>query len=129
MRVIAKLDGENVTEAENEISTAIANMITNDRSTEEANRILELVNLKVIGVKTGQSILLYIYCKTIEELQRLHEMLNSGRLKDSVELCFNRLLNRSQKITVTTLTVSTQEFQKVRTYFTGNFTFTLRCWF
>jgi len=123
VRVYAKSVGENVSEAENEISTAIANMITSDRSTEAADRLLELVNLKVIGARTGHSIILYIYCKTIEELQRLHELLSSGRLRDSVELWFNHLLNRSQKIAVTTLTMSTEEFQKMRAYLLGNSSF------
>ena len=119
MRVHAHLDGENVTETENEISTTIANMIINDRSTEDADRILELVTLKVIGAKTGQSVVLYIYCKTNEELQQLHESLTSGRLKDSVENWFSRLLNRSQKIAVASLTTPTEEFENMRTYFKG----------
>jgi len=119
VRVHASLDGENVTETEKEISTAIANMIINDRSTDEASRILELVNLKVIAAKIGQSVVLYIYCKTIEDLQQLHESLISGRLKDSVEMLFNSLLIRSQKTKVAALTTDFEEFQKMRTYFKG----------
>ena len=119
MRVHASLDGENVTETEKEISTAIANMIINDRSTDEASRILELVNLKVIAAKIGQSVVLYIYCKTIEDLQQLHDSLISGRLKDLVELWFNSLLIRSQKTKLVALTTDDEEFQKMRTYFRG----------
>jgi hypothetical protein len=90
-----------------------------DRSIDQPSRILELVQHKVIAAKTGQSIVLYIYCKTIEELQQLHESLTSGRLKDSVELCFKSLLNRSQKIAVAALTTSDEEFQKMQKYFKG----------
>lgn len=118
MRVHANLDGENVSEAENEISTAMANMIL-DRSIEEANRIFQLAQLKVIAAKKGQSIVLYIYCMTIEDVQQLYQSLISASLKVSLELLFNRLLSRSLKIAVTTVIVSNQELLRIQTYFNG----------
>src|SRR5688572_14564119 len=90
-----------------------------EKSVDQRNRILELVQHKVIAAKTGQSIVLYIYCKIIEELQGLQESLISGRLKDSVELCFNSLLKPPRKIAVSALIASDEEFQKMRTYFKG----------
>ena len=84
-----------------------------------AGRILELAMVKVIAAKKGQSVVLYIYCKTIEDLQQLQKSLISGRLKDSVEMLFNSLLIRSQKTKVAALTTDFEEFQNMRTYFKG----------
>lgn len=118
VRAHAHLGGENVSEVENEIATVIADILL-DKSSDQRSRILELVQHKVIAGNKGQSIVLYIYCQTTEELQQLHEALSTGQLQYSVELCFNSLLTRSQKIAVAAITVSNEEFQKARMYFEG----------
>ena len=101
-------------------------MVINDRSTQEAGRILGLAMAKVIAAKKGQSIVLYTYCNAIEDLQTLHESLISGRLKDSVEIWFNSLLIRSRTTKVIALTTNAEEFQKMQTYFKGQNLFTMQ---
>lgn len=118
------MDAENVTEDEREIVTMIADILIN-RSIDQPSRILELVNHRVIAARTGQSVVLYIYCKTIEDLEQLHESLLSGRLKNSVELWFNFLLKRSEKITVSAVTVPNEEFQTIGTKLKGNNLFSI----
>ena len=118
VRAHINLFGEIVTEDENEIASKVENLLINS-SIDESRRILGLVESRVIAAKTGKSIVLYIYCKTIEGLEQLHGLLISGRLKNSVEIWFNSLLPRSQKIIVAALTISTEEFQKMRTFFKG----------
>lgn|SRR6218665_1312084 len=118
VRAHVNLDGVNVNKTESELVTKITNLLI-DSSIDQRNRILELVNNKVIAVKPGQSIVLYIYCKTIEYLQELEESLTSRQLKDSVEVWFNDLLHRSDRIIVTTITVSDDEFQRMRKNFKG----------
>lgn len=121
VRIHASLDETlaNVTEAEEEISSAFASTVSG-KSLEEINRILQLTQFKCIAAKRGQSIVLYAYCGTVEELQQLREMLANGRLlRDSVELLFNRLLTRSQKIAVTIVTIYAEEFDKGEKYFQG----------
>ena len=94
-------------------------MIINDRSVQAAGRILGLALAKVIAAKKGQSVVLYIYCNAIEDLQQLHDSVISGRLKESVELWFNSLLIRSQETKVVALTTDFKELQKMITYLKG----------
>src|SRR6218665_543683 len=118
VRVHANLDGENVDEAENEIVTRMAKMLI-ENSIDQPSRIFTLVHQRVIAAKKGQSIVLYIHCKTIQELQELKDSLTSGQLKDSVELWFNSLLVGSQKIALASLTISDGELWKIQTYIKG----------
>lgn len=101
------MDGEDITEAENEIVRTIADILLN-----QPNRIRELVHQKVIAAKKGHSIDLYIYCETNEDLEELHESLASGRFKDSIELWFNTLLTRSQKIALTEVKIINEGIHK-----------------
>lgn len=118
MRARVNLDGENVTEDENEIASMVGNLLIN-RSVDESRKILGFGESRVIAAKTGKSIVLYIYCKTIKDLEQLNESLTAEKLTNSVELLFNSLLPRTKTITVAALTISTEEFQKMRTYFKG----------
>src|SRR6218665_1568822 len=93
-----------------------------DKPVYQTSRILGLVP-GVIAARIGHSVVLYIYCKNIKELEGLNELLALGRLKDSIELLFKSLLIRSQNITVAALTVSDGEFQKMREYFKGQILF------
>src|SRR6218665_844402 len=89
-----------------------------DKPVYQTSRILGLVP-GVIAARIGHSVVLYIYCKNIKELQELHELLILGRLKDSIELLFKSLLIPSQNIKVAALAVSDGEFQKMIEYFKG----------
>lgn len=118
MKTHANLSGENVTQTEKELVTKIEYLLS-DYSVDDPRRIFDIIKSNAIAAKQGQSIVLYIYCKIIEELQLLHELLTSGQLKDSVELWFKSLLVGSQIITVASLRASAEEFQKLRKYFKG----------
>lgn len=90
-----------------------------DRSIDQPNRILGLVP-KVIAAKTGQSIVLYVYCKSIKDLEQLKDESTTGRLRNSVEMWFNSILTRPKRITVAALTIFTEDFPSMRTYFQGS---------
>lgn len=104
---------------EDEISTAFEKMLIG-RSITERSRLLDIFQLKVIDAKKGQSIVLYIYCETVEELLRLQELLTSGCLKDAAERLFNKLLTRSQEVAVENATLNDEEFKRMKAYFTGD---------
>lgn len=120
-RVHVKLDGplEKVKPAEDEIVTTIASVL-NGTSIADSIRIWQRVHLKLIAARKGQSIVLYIWCETKEDLLRVHDSLTSCRLKDPVEQFFNQLLTQSRKVAVNTITVNDEEFRRMKAYFTGN---------
>src|SRR6218665_2440759 len=96
--------------AEDEIVARLTNVLSGS-SIEESSRILERVQLNILAAKKGHSILLYIWCKTMEELLHLHDLLTSGHLKDTVEELFNQLLNTSQNTAVKSITMNDEEFK------------------
>lgn len=121
--VHTQLDGpsEKVSKAEDEIATRLANEL-NDKSIPYSSlyKILELTRFKLIAVKTGRSIVLYIWCEMEKELLRLHDLLTTGRLKDIVGQFFNQLLAHSQKVAVNNITINDGEFKRMKAYFAGN---------
>lgn len=121
MKVHARLDGplETVTTAEDKIVTTIESVLSGT-SIAESSRILEILQMRLVAARIGQSIVLYIWCKTVEELLRFYEFLTSGRLKDTAELLFNQLLTLSQKVVVRNITMSDEEFESIKAYFTGD---------
>lgn len=120
-RVHAHLDGpiQSMMPAEDEIVARLTNVLRGS-SIEESSRILERVQLNIFAAKKGHSIVLYIWCKTMEELLRLHDLLTSGHLKDMVEQLFNQLLNTSQNTAVKSITMNDEEFKLMKLYFTGD---------
>ena len=122
-RVHAHLDGpvQSMMPAEDEIVARIANVFSNTcKSFEESSRIWKRVKLKLIAAKKGHSIVLYIWCKTMEELLRLQDLLTIGHLKDTAEQLFNQLLTLSQKVTLKDITMDDEEFKQMKLYFTGD---------
>ena len=121
VRVHAHLEGplEDVTPTEDAISTTIA-IALSGTSIEERSRIWERAQLKLIAAKKGQSVVLYVWCETVEELFHLHESLTSGHLKDSVELLFNHLLTTFQKVVLKRVTMQDEELKLIKGYITGD---------
>ena len=121
MRVHAHLEGplESVTSVEDELVSRIGNVISG-MSIEERSRILGLAQFKFVASKRGQSVVLYIWCETEEELCRLYEFLISGRLKDSAEQLFNQLLTQTQNVAVKDVTMKDDEFERLKACFTGD---------
>lgn len=68
---------------------------------DELNAIGEYLLLKkqgaeIIGAAEG-SVELLIWCRELSGLERLHEWLVNGRVRDIVKLLFNRLLNTTDE--------------------------------
>lgn len=85
---------------------------------EEGQRKLQLAGMKLIAAKKGESIYLYVYCATHEELTELHNLLVTGTVKTIVETLFNKLVSREKRIVVS-YTYSEEEYMKCKSYFEG----------
>lgn len=96
VRVHSRIEDE---ETEDEVIASFARAL-GSRPLEESRRILE-GTLNVIAMKKGQSIVIYIYCRTLKELLRLEEMQLNGSLQSSVKELFTRLVYQTQEIQVT----------------------------
>jgi len=55
-------------------------------------KILEIPDIELIAVEKEHSIRFYLLCSTLEALQTLRRLLESGQLKESIEELFNSLL-------------------------------------
>ena len=95
VRVHADLgSGRAADDAEDDIITRFTDVLSG-RSVDEASRILNKmteIGLTVIAAKKGQSVVLYIYCRTESELTDLYRMNLSGILRNTIEWLFSQLL-------------------------------------
>lgn len=82
---------------------------------------LGLGQSKVIAAKTGKSIVLYIFCKTSKDLGQLMWSLTIDveLLKDYVKSWFSFVKDRLQRMLMTALTVSGEDWNKRKSYFVG----------
>ena len=88
VRVHAELGNDKSADhAEDDIITRFRDVL-NGKSLNEVSRILKEIELSVIAAKKGQSVVLYIYCRTVKELMDLYEICLSGKLRDAVERLF-----------------------------------------
>jgi len=55
-------------------------------------KLLAIPDVELIAVEKEHSIRLYFLCSTLEALQTLSRLLESGQLKESIEELFNSLL-------------------------------------
>src|SRR5688572_3708215 len=142
VRVHATLQGVDFDHTEDELIARITELL-NGRSEEDSSRILEVAQLRIIGAKKGQSIVLYIFSKTLSDLLDLKEMHVTGELKTRLRNLFTQIISRSQCVEVTAenlstivesvfeelfhrsnvaqldLTFSEEEFEKCLSYFPG----------
>jgi len=97
----ATLDTEeaDVDATEELIAKGITDLLS-DRSLPERNRILEMVQLRLIGAKVGHSVVLYFHCLDLSDVDRLQEICDSGHMKNIIETVFNRLLQAAGNIRV-----------------------------
>jgi len=56
------------------------------------HKLLAIPDVELIAVEKEHSIRLYFLCSTLEGLQKLRRLLESGQLKQSIEELFNSLL-------------------------------------
>lgn len=108
-------EAEQVDEDENNIIEAMVNLLQN-KTLPQYQRIRERLDLRIILARKGQSIVFYIYCKTLEELLYLHELLTNGELKKRVTTVFDLLISK-RETTVSEVSWSKEEFKKFKTYF------------
>ena len=78
-------------QTEDDIITRFKNILSG-KSLDEVSRLLKEIELTVIAAKKGQSVVLYIYCRTARELMELYELNLSGTLRNIVERIFSQLL-------------------------------------
>src|SRR6218665_2574507 len=105
----------NVEALEDEIIIQFGKVLEN-RPLDEAIQLLHQTKVGIIAVKKGHSIVLYIHCKTHDELLKLINLLMTSKLKEIVERVFIELLSVGDTLKVR-LTWSSEEFKRASTYF------------
>lgn len=117
VRVHANLEGAvgNVDELEEAIISQITKVLEN-RSWDEATRLLELTQMRIIATSKGHSIVIYIHCTTDDDLLQLTNLLTTDRLKRRVERLFAQFISIGDALGVS-LAWSSEEFKKAATYF------------
>src|SRR6218665_2511540 len=117
IRVHANLEVENanVEEFEDEIICKLTRPLGN-LSLDEGTRLLELAKQRFIAAKKGHSIVLYIHCKTPDELLQLIDLLKTNKLKEIVERVFIQLVSIGDALKIS-LTWSSEEFKRASAYF------------
>ena len=117
VRVHANLEGAtgNVDELEDEIITEFRKVLEN-RPLDEAIQLLDHTKLRIIAVKKGHSIVIYIHCKSHDKLLQLGEFLRTKKLQEIVEKVFIELLSIGDALRVS-LTWSSEEFTTAASYF------------
>lgn len=73
-------------------NNVIQNSGTGDAEIKDLLATMNELGLNVVKAKPGQSIVLFIYCKTVDSAVDFTQMINSGRLEYYLEIIFNRLL-------------------------------------
>ncbi len=117
VRVHANLEGTvgNVDQLEEEIISRLTEVLEN-RPLEEATRLLEITQQRLIAARKGQSIVIYIHCMTNDELLQLIDLLKTDKLKGIIERVFIEMLSIGDALRVS-LTWSREEFNRASTYF------------
>lgn len=111
-------EGADVDATEELIVKGITNLL-GDRSLPERNRILELVQLRLIGAKVGHSVVLYFHCLELTDVDRLQEIYDRDHMKNIIETVFNRLLQAAGNIRVKIKWIA-YSFGINRHFFKGN---------
>lgn len=94
MPVHATVETDNLNETEEQIVDEMANLLTN-MSPEQANRLLTATQLKIIAVKRGRSIVLYICCNNEDEFNRLCKMIDDSEMKKLLDQLFNLIIRNT----------------------------------
>lgn len=86
-------------------------------SAEQATRLLSAaMQLKIIALKRGQSIVLFICCSEEDELNRLCKMLDNLEMKKLLEQLFN-LFSRSSRIRVAAVKIFERDLENTKQLF------------
>src|SRR6218665_39448 len=95
----ANLQGIDFDSTEDVIITRITELL-NGRSPEDSSRILEGAQIRIFGARKGQSVVIYIFCKTLSDLLDLKEMHVSGELTTHLRAMFSQIISRSHCVDV-----------------------------
>jgi len=95
----SRLSSSDVTNKVSEVLTEARRLLDNANQ-EELCKIEEMVELKVVGVNISNAELI-LWCCTLSDLERLRDWLINGKMHQSVELLFNRLLKTSRDTRIT----------------------------
>lgn len=88
--VHATLQGNNLDEAETQIVNEVTNFLRQrTNSMEQAIRLIAEVQLNIMAVRRGESIVLYIGCCTKEDLNYLRKVVDYMEIKETLERLFN----------------------------------------
>src|SRR5688572_7699592 len=90
VHVSSEGEAEQVNEEEDHILEALANLLQNT-TLPQYQRIRERLDLRIMRATKGNSIVFYIYCKTLEELLYLYEFLIKGEFKKCISTVFDML--------------------------------------
>lgn len=88
--VHATLQGNNLDEAETQIVNEVTELLRQrTNSMEQAIRLIAEVQLNIMAVRRGESIVLYIGCCTKEDLNYLRKVVDYMEIKETLERLFN----------------------------------------
>lgn len=97
VQVHSKIEG--IAKELNALESQISSMLTDtvlekvpNASVERALRILDDVRLRLMTAKTGGSILLFFYCKSIEDFNYLEQLIISREIDDVIKSVYVSIL-------------------------------------
>lgn len=112
------MEAGNLDETETQLVTKLHDLLcSNTTTTEEKNRVLAALNLKAIGVRHGESIVLYIKCCTEEEFNHLCKVVDYMEMKETLQKLFS-LLIPSLKTKVVAVKIFERDIAKAKESFT-----------
>lgn len=121
---------QNTSDIEDQISTKLSEMILAefpDSSAEDIQRILKIATLKVIAAKKGSSVVLYVYCKVMEDLDHVQDLITSGEINSVFNRIFVRCLSFPVTLDVKTRTINSTKLMAARKFFKGLTKFSTGC--
>jgi len=89
-----------------DIKRVLTRTITVTLAEKDYHKLLLIPGVELIAVIERGSILLYFLCASLGALQKLREVYDSGRLKNSIEELFNSLLKDERPVRLSHLSLS-----------------------
>lgn len=115
--VHATLESDNLDETETRIVNEMTYVLCRSTtSVEQVHRLLAALQLQVIAVKRGESVVLYVRCCKEKELSRLCRIVDNLEMKAITDKLFSILLPKLV-IKVTSVTIFEQDLVKAKEMF------------
>lgn len=121
VRVRVILKNENLDETKKEISEKMTSLLTNQEmdTDDEAYGLLSALQLKIVGVKCGDSVALFVCCSMAEEFDQLCKFVDDIEMKDILEQLFNLLLHDTN-VEIHSVNILERDMMKARQSFQRN---------